>query len=105
MKMVFAAIAMTALAGCSDIPHPLDCATGTVAWSNCPPGSKGYLLHQQSMDAKRKADAEKATNDPYDAADDAQCKSYGTTPGTDTYVTCRLKIKESRAKPAPPSSP
>jgi len=40
------------------------------------------------------------------AADDAQCQSYGTTPGTPAYTDCRLKLDRQRAilasKPLPP---
>ncbi len=30
------------------------------------------------------------------ASDDAQCRSYGAQPGTDTYVQCRMSINQQR---------
>jgi hypothetical protein len=30
------------------------------------------------------------------AADDAKCQSYGAKPGTDIYVTCRMRVVEQR---------
>jgi len=43
-----------------------------------------------------------------DAADNAKCISYGTSPGTPAYTDCRLKVERQRAmlataaKPLPP---
>lgn len=79
-----------ALCGCAAGGHPLDCMTGLVAWSDCAPGTKGYLYHQQSLAAQP---------DPQAAADDASCKSFGTTAGTDAYVSCRVKLKTAREAP------
>jgi hypothetical protein len=54
-ELIFAAAttgAALAAAGCESIPHPLDCAIGTVGWANCPPGSKGWMVHQQAEQAR-----------------------------------------------------
>jgi len=40
------------------------------------------------------------------AADNEQCTSYGTTPGTPAYTDCRIKLERQRAilasQPLPP---
>ncbi len=43
------AIATVALlmSGCAN--HPLDCATGLIAWDDCLPGTKGYAIRQESL--------------------------------------------------------
>jgi hypothetical protein len=32
------------------------------------------------------------------AADDAQCQSYGVAPGSDAYVACRMNLTNNRAQ-------
>jgi len=100
-KLLFAFV--LCLSACEDIPHPLDCATGFVAWSNCPPGSKGYFLYQNSL-ASKQGNASQVAKDPNDAADDATCKSYSTVPGTDAYVNCRIKVRGARTSPVTPKT-
>lgn len=33
-----------------------------------------------------------------DAQDDADCRSFGTRPGTQTYVKCRTDLRQARAQ-------
>ena len=82
MKTVIVLLCL-ALSGCAAGGHPLDCMTGLVAWGDCAVGTKGYLLHQQSLNA--------ASGD-----DDVKCKSYGAVLGSDAYVQCRIKLDENR---------
>lgn len=70
-------IATFGVAGCAG--HPLDCATGLVAWNDCAAGTAGY---------ERRVNAE--------AGDDARCRSFGAEPGTDAYVNCRTHFAQSR---------
>jgi hypothetical protein len=98
-RKALAIILAMLLSGCAAGGHPLDCMTGLVAWSDCAPGTKGYLYHQQSLQAQPVA---AAPDDPQQQQDDATCKSYGTLPGTDAYVNCRLKLHDSHAaQPTP----
>ena len=62
-----------ALAGCAN--HPLDCATGLVAWDDCLPGTKGYEIRQNKL-----------------TRDDELCKSYGLEFGTPEYGQCRVSL-------------
>lgn len=64
-----------------------------VAWNDCAPGTKGYLYHQQSVEAAHAGDPVT----PEEKADDATCRSYGTAPGSDAYVNCRIKLRDGRA--------
>ncbi|AZE73942.1 hypothetical protein C4K00_3721 [Pseudomonas synxantha] len=68
------AIATVALlmSGCAN--HPLDCATGLIAWDDCLPGTKGYAIRQESLSNLAAAKELQAVKD------DAQCQSYGATP-------------------------
>jgi hypothetical protein len=81
------AIATVALlmSGCAN--HPLDCATGLIAWDDCLPGTKGYAIRQESLKNLAAAEGQKANSD------DAECQSFGAQPGTDTYVNCRIQLK------------
>lgn len=84
MKAWIAVAVGLMLGGCAN--HPLDCATGLVAWDDCLPGTKGYAVRQQSL--KNLA----ATQQQQSTTDDAQCQSYGAKPGTDIYVNCRVQL-------------
>jgi hypothetical protein len=83
MKTLLLTAAILVLAGCSN--HPLDCATGLIAWDDCLPGTKGYEVRQHSLKNLSAARAEKT------ATDDAICQSYGAKPGSDAYVSCRVQ--------------
>ncbi|WP_072017585.1 hypothetical protein [Erwinia typographi] len=76
------------MSGCTN--HPLDCATGLVAWDDCLPGTVGYNIRQQSL--KNLAAAVQEKNDK----DDRQCRSYGAQPGTDSYVNCRVSLSNAK---------
>jgi len=71
--------AALALAGCAG--HPLDCATGLVAWDDCKPGTAGY-------------------NQRHNAAlsDASRCTQYGFTPGTDPYANCMMQLDQQRSQ-------
>ena len=84
MKAWMAVVAGVMLAGCAN--HPMDCATGLVAWDDCLPGTKGYAIRQESLKNLAAAQQQQAN------MDDAQCQSYGAKPGTDTYVNCRVQL-------------
>jgi hypothetical protein len=86
MKAWIATVALLALAGCAN--HPLDCATGLIAWDDCLPGTKGYTIRQESLKNLAVAEGHQASND------DAECQSFGAQPGTDTYVNCRIQLKK-----------
>ena len=83
--MLLAALVLT---GCAN--HPLDCATGFIAWDDCLPGTKGYEIRQQRL-ANLKGAIESKQQ-----LDDAKCKSYGATPGSDAYVNCRVQLDKGR---------
>ncbi|MCL5229713.1 hypothetical protein [Pseudomonas nunensis] len=74
------------MSGCAN--HPLDCATGLIAWDDCLPGTKGYVIRQESLKNLAAAEGQKANSD------DAECQSFGAQPGTDTYVNCRIQLKK-----------
>ena len=84
MKTVLWSLMLILIAGCAN--HPLDCATGLIAWDDCLPGTKVYEIRQQSLKNLSEAKAEK------DYMDDAKCRSYGATPGSDAYVNCRVQL-------------
>ena len=84
MKTVLWSLMLILIAGCAN--HPLDCATGLIAWDDCIPGTKGYEIRQQSLKNLSEAKDEK------DYMDDAKCRSYGATPGSDAYVNCRVQL-------------
>ena len=84
MKPVLLSLMLILIAGCTN--HPLDCATGFIAWDDCLPGTKGYEIRQQSLKNLSEAKAEK------DYMDDAKCRSYGAAPGSDAYVNCRVQL-------------
>ncbi|MNC35336.1 hypothetical protein D3C75_838180 [compost metagenome] len=83
MKVWIGAIALLALAGCAN--HPLDCSMG-VARDDCLPGTNGYANRQERLNNLAVAKELQA------AKDDAQCQSYGATPGSDAYVNCRVQL-------------
>ncbi|WP_421556163.1 hypothetical protein [Pseudomonas kitaguniensis] len=87
MKAIAATILIITLAGCAN--HPLDCATGLVAWDDCLPGTKGYAIRQESMANLAATKAQQASSD------DAQCQSYGAKPGSDAYVNCRVQLNRT----------
>lgn len=84
MKTDLLSLMLILIAGCAN--HPLDCATGLIAWDDCLPGTKGYEIRQQSLKNLSEAKAEK------DYMDDAKCRSYSATPGSDAYVNCRVQL-------------
>lgn len=67
------------LFGCAH--HPLDCATGFVAWDDCEPGTRGYEIRQSALNR-----------------DDRLCQSWGAVPGTDAYVNCRASLAQANAQ-------
>lgn len=83
------AIATVALlmSGCAN--HPLDCATGLIAWDDCLPGTKGYAIRQERLSNLAAAKELQAVKD------DAQCQSYGATPDSDAYVNCRVQLDKT----------
>ncbi len=85
MKVWIGVIALLALAGCAN--HPLDCATGLIAWDDCLPGTKGYAIRQESLKNLAVAEGQRVSSD------DAECQSFGALPGTDAYVNCRIQLK------------
>ena len=89
MKAWIGAVALLALAGCAN--HPMDCATGFIAWDDCLPGTKGYAIRQESLKNLAIAEGRQASND------DAECQSFGALPGTDSYVNCRIQLKKIAA--------
>ena len=84
MKTVILPLLLIFIAGCAN--HPLDCATGLIAWDDCLPGTKGYEIRQQSLKNLSDAKARK------DLEDDAKCRSYGALLGSDAYVNCRVQL-------------
>lgn len=86
MKAWFAAVALLALYGCAN--HPVDCSIG-IEWDDCLPDTKGYANRLESL--KKLALAKELQA----AKDDAQCQSYGATPGSDAYVNCRMQLEKA----------
>lgn len=86
MKAWMGAVALLALAGCAN--HPLDCSMG-VARDDCLPGTNGYANRQANLNTLAAAKEQQA------AKDDAQCQSYGATPGSDAYVNCRVQLDKA----------
>jgi len=86
MKAWMGAVALLALAGCAN--HPLDCSMG-VARDDCLPGTNGYANRQANLNTLAAAKVQQA------AKDDAQCQSYGATPGSDAYVNCRVQLDKT----------
>lgn len=86
MKALAIATVALLMSGCAN--HPLDCATGLIAWGDCLPGTKGYAIRQESLNDLAAAEGQKANSD------DAECQSFGAQPGTDTYVSCRIQLKK-----------
>ena len=86
MKIVIMSFLFIFIAGCAN--HPLDCATGLIAWDDCLPGTKGYEIRQQSL--KNLSDAKAGK----DSEDDTKCRSYEAVPGSDAYVNCRVQLSK-----------
>lgn len=86
MKAWIGAAALLALAGCAN--HPLDCSMG-IARDDCLPDTKGYANRQENLSNIAAAKEVQA------AKDDAQCRSYGATPGSDAYVNCRVQLDKT----------
>ncbi|MGF6287020.1 hypothetical protein [Pseudomonas silensiensis] len=86
MKAWIGAVALLALAGCAN--HPVDCSMG-IAWDDCLPDTKGYANRQEHLNDLWVAKEQQA------AKDDAQCQSYGATPGSDAYVNCRVQLDKT----------
>lgn len=86
MKVWIGAIALLAVAGCAN--HPLDCSMG-VARGDCLPGTNGYANRQANLNTLAAVKEQQA------AKDDAQCQSYGATPGSDAYVNCRVQLDKT----------
>lgn len=70
------------LSGCAH--HPVDCAVG-FTWADCLPGTAGYT---------NGVGAQVIEND------DAQCRSYGLTYGTNDYAQCRITLQQQHAAAA-----
>ena len=83
MKILWACVLVLLVTGCSN--HPLDCALGTPR-ADCLPGTNGYAEHQRRVDNIEALRAAKNAND------DAKCRSYGVSPGSDAYVNCRVQL-------------
>jgi hypothetical protein len=83
MKILLSGVLMLLVAGCSN--HPMECALGTPR-ADCLPGTNGYAERQRRANNVEAGEAAKT------AADDAKCRSYGATPGTDAYVNCRVQL-------------
>lgn len=81
------AIAPVALLMSECANHPLDCATGLIAWDDCVPGTVGYAIRQEGLKSLAVAGGQKASSD------DVECQSSGALPGTDAYVNCRIQLK------------
>jgi hypothetical protein len=86
MKAWFGVFALLALSGCAN--HPVDCSIG-IEWDDCLPDTKGYANRQSSLKTLAVAKELQA------AKDDAQCQSYGATPGSDAYVNCRVQLDKA----------
>jgi hypothetical protein len=56
----------------------------------CAPGTAGY---RQEDEGELQAQAAAVA-----ANDDAQCRSYGATPGSPAYIQCRMNIDNQRAQ-------
>lgn len=90
MKIWVGMTAFLMLSGCAN--HPLDCATGLVAWDDCLPGTRGYEIRQESLKRLAISQQGQATTD------DQQCRSYGAIPGSDAYVNCRVLLSTSKVQ-------
>ena len=86
MKAWTVSVVALMLTGCAN--HPLDCATGFIAWDDCLPGTKGYAIRQESLKNLAVAEGHQASND------DSECQSFGAQPGTDSYINCRIQLKK-----------
>lgn len=86
MKKWIGAVALLALSGCAN--HPVDCSMG-IKWNDCHPDTNGFANRQENL--KNLAVAKELQA----AKDDAQCRSYGATPGSDAYVNCRVQLEKS----------
>ena len=86
MKAWTVAVAALMLTGCAN--HPVDCSIG-IAWDDCLPDTKGYANRQESLNNLAAAKELQA------AKDNAQCQSYGATPGSDAYVNCRVQLDKT----------
>lgn len=86
MKTWIGAVALLALSGCAN--HPLDCSMG-IARDDCLPGTNGYTNKQEALNSLA------AAKELQSAKDDAQCQSYGATPGSDAYVNCRVQLDKT----------
>ena len=89
MRTWAVAVAALMLTGCAN--HPLDCATGLIAWDDCLPGTKGYAIRQESLKNLAVAEGRQAS------IDDAECQSFGAQPGTGPYINCRIQLKKIAA--------
>jgi hypothetical protein len=65
------------LAACAG--HPLDCATGLVAWDDCAKGTAGYDRRHKMAETDRQ-----------------KCADYGFLPGTDSYAKCVMELDQNR---------
>jgi hypothetical protein len=79
MKRSFALLAACLLLGGCASGHPLDCATGLVAWNDCAPGSAGY---NKRISMQR--------------GNQERCSGYGFQPGTDAYAQCLMNLDRDR---------
>ena len=77
LRAALVLMAVLIAAGCAH--HPGDCALGIMDWDDCLPGTAGYNKMQQRL-----------------TQDDTRCQSYGLTPGTTAYATCRQNFEQGR---------
>lgn len=87
-KAVLAAILV--IGGCAN--HPLDCATGLVAWDDCLPGTAGYNIRQRGQANLQ------LVRQSQEQEDDRLCQSFGAQPGSETYVNCRVQLYQTAAQ-------
>lgn len=65
------------LAGCAG--HPVDCATGLVAWNDCAPGTAGYQRRNEAQ-----------------LSDRNRCAAYGFKEGSTEYAKCLMSLDQNR---------
>ncbi len=89
MRILVACALAVLLAGCSDVwSHRPDCMFGFADGSDCAPGTTAY---NQAQARQQQAQAQAVS-------DDAQCRSYGAAPGSQSYIQCRMNIDNQRAQ-------
>ncbi len=72
---VIALLGAVLVSGCAN--HPLDCATGLIAWADCKPGTFGHRQRQAQIER-----------------DLAACRRFGFAEGTDAFARCLLTLEQ-----------